>query len=104
MGVWLQNNLSDVPDLSPVDDAGSEQWMWWEGASWKNEIFAYRPSDDETVEVDTFPGDGGYRDIKSQRICTSDGAVWIATAGDPAGGNQTNHYLQYSMSVLVILP
>nr|CRY97165.1 hypothetical protein [uncultured prokaryote] len=104
MGVWLQNNLSSDPDLDPVDDASSEEWMWWEGAGWANQVFGYRPSDDQEVEVDTFPTDGGYRDIKAQRKCIADGSVWIATAGDPAGGNQTNHYLQYAMSVLVILP
>lgn len=104
MGVWLQNDLTDVPLLRPAQDAGSEEWMWWEGAAWAGVAFGWQPVDQQFAEVERAPADGGYRDIKAQRRCTADGRIWIATQGDPAGGNQTNHWLNYTLSALVLLP
>lgn len=103
-GVWLQNDLTDVPALDLTQDAGSEEWMWWEGAGWRQEAFGFRTNEQDPVEVISAPRDGGYRDIKAQRICTADGALWVATKGEPAGGNQTNHWLSVAVSVLVTLP
>lgn len=103
-GVWLQNDLTDVPALDLTADAGSEEWMWWENAPWRQEAFGFRTSETDPVEVLSAPADGGYRDIKAQRVCTADGALWLATKGEPTGGNQTNHWLTVAVSVLVLLP
>lgn len=103
-GVWLQNNLLTDPQLDPWTDAGSEQWMWWENAPWRNEVYWKPDAQEQPTELDSAPADGGYRDIKAQRLCTSDGAMWIRTKGEPGGGNQTNHWLSFAMSVLVLLP
>lgn len=103
-GIWLQNDLTDVPALDLTADAGSEDWMWWEGAGWRQEAFGFRTNEQDPVEVLSAPRDGGYRDIKAQRKCTADGALWFATKGEPNGGNQTNHWLSIAISVLVTLP
>nr|CRY97175.1 hypothetical protein [uncultured prokaryote] len=103
-GVRVQNNLSTSPDLSVWDDKGSEEWMWCEGFGWRQEVFAYRPSDDEVIELVTAPSDSGYRDIQAQRKVLADGTLWVQTQTDPLVGNQGNHYLSVWVSVLVILP
>lgn len=104
MGVWLQNNNSEFPDLDLWADQGSEDWMWWEGMSWQQQLGAFRTNDQDPTEVITAPASDGLYDIRSQRICTSNGYLWLSTGGDPAGGLQTSHWLNYSASVLIILP
>lgn len=103
-GLWLQNDLTDVPALNLFTDSGSEEWMWWEGAGWRQEAFGFRTSETDPVEVISAPRDGGYRDVKAQRICTADGSMWFGTEGVPDGNAQTRHWLSIAMSVLVTLP
>ena len=104
MGVWLQNDLTDVPALRAAHDQTSEEWMWWENAPWRGEHLGWQPVDGQFIEVDSAPADGGYRDIKAQRRCTADGRLWLATGGEPSAGNQTNHWLNFALSALILLP
>lgn len=104
MGVRVQQDLSTVPTLTPLDDISSDEWMWHEGFGWQQQIFAYRPDTGSEVEITTAPSDGGYRDIKSQRTMTADGALWLQTSTAFMASNQGNHWLQYTIAALVILP
>lgn len=104
MGVRYQPNLSDVVDLDPWYDAGAEEWMWWEKASWRNEIFTYDLATGQPTDYWSFPYDEGTRDIKAQRRVTADGRIWVQTHVDPDFGAQGNHALSVGISVLVLLP
>ena len=104
MGVTLQDTTSSTLDLDLVADANSESWMWWEGAPWAGQEVFVKPGDTDPTEVLTAPLDGGYRDIKAQRICTANGYLWLTMASDPAGGTQAQGYFSYAASTLVLLP
>lgn len=103
-GVRVQNDLNTVPDLNPVDDISAEEWMFIEGFAPTAQVFDYRPTTGTEVEIYTAPTDGGYRDIKSQRKVTADGALWVQASTAFSGSNQGNFYGQFVISALIILP
>ena len=90
MGVWLQNDLTDVPLLRPAQDAGSEEWMWWEGAGWAGVAFGWNPDDQQFAEVERAPADGGYRDIKAHASARQTAACgWPPRAIPPGATRRT---------------
>ena len=104
IGIRVQNDLSTVPALDPLDDISSDDWMFIEGFAPTAQVFDYRPTTGTEVEIYTAPTDGGYRDIKSQRKVTADGALWVQANTSFMGSNQGNFYAQFVISALIILP
>jgi len=104
IGVRVQNDLNTVPALSPLDDISSDEWMFIEGFAPTSQIFTYRPSTSNEVQIFTGPTDGGYRDIKSQRKAVADGVLWVQASTAYQGSNQGNFYGQFVISALIILP
>lgn len=104
VGVRYQQGLSTVPALSPWTDAGSEDWIWWEKASWQNDFAVQNSANAKITDGWSFPVGRGEIDSKAQRICPVDGIVWLQTRSDPAFAAQGNHSLSFGISVLVLLP
>lgn len=105
LGVRLQNNLATTPDLLLPDDISDESWMWVEGVGWRGEFGSMDLATNQPVELISAPADGGYRDIQAMRKVLADGAIWVQDGAvlDPPS-NQGNHFLSFTISVLVILP
>jgi hypothetical protein len=89
-----------APDL--FTDASSEQWMWWEGISLRNQPAQGTGS---AKFIDQGPDGGGDRDIKAQRKATAGVGSFVIfrMTGSPVVPTQAL-YLGLTASCLVILP